>query len=422
MADRSRLHLNTVLRIVLAVLLIGLAWRALTLGMADAKSRSVPEQALRWRSEHSYALLLLAEQHLKDPAAYPQARVNALSALRAYPFEGRAYRVLAQIQDAEKKPEQAYELFQKAVRYSPRDLESHVWLLNYHLRNENADAAAHHLDRLLRMQIDLLPPLIPTIAGLAVQPKSQEALIAQMIKNPAWRSPALKTLMAQQGAAQTYAFFISRMAKAEGGLNESEQQAWLGALNQGQQWSLAYLSWANQLPAASQLELANLFNGGFEHAPLGGEFDWQFDRVPGASIDLALREGVVGKQALRVSFNDGRVAFNGVRQTLVLPTGGYRLSGLGLTENLNTEPGLVWSIQCLGSGLNLANTEPWKGNSPQWKPFSVDFVVPAEQCLAQRIELKLPARAPTEQNIGGSVWFDAMRIQKIQGLTERKPN
>ncbi|MGH8051434.1 MAG: hypothetical protein ACREPB_12310, partial [Arenimonas sp.] len=79
-------------------------------------------------------------------------------------------------------------------------------------------------------------------------------------------------------------------------------------------------------------------------------------------------------------------------------------------------------VQCMGSELSLANSEPWKGNAAQWRAFSVDFEVPANQCLAQRLQLKLPARVPSEQNIGGSVWFDAMRIQKIQRLTEPKPN
>lgn len=422
MVERLKSAPNFVLRILLLVLLLGVAWRVLSLGLADAKSRSNPEQALQWRPQHSLALFLLAEQQAKNPASHPQARKNALAALRAYPFEGRSYRLLAQIADADKNPEQAREYFEKALRYSPRDLESHLWLLNYSLRTENADAAVYHLDRLLRMQIDLLPPLIPTIAGLAVQSQAQDALIGQMTKNPPWRSPAIKTLMAQQGAAERYAVFVNRLGNAKGGLNETEQQAWLAALNQDQQWSLAYLSWANELPTAKQLELGNLFNGDFEHEPLGGEFDWQFDQIPGSTIELGFRAGAKGKKALRVSFDDRRVPFSSVRQILVLPPGSYRLSGQGLAENLRTDLGLIWSLQCMGSELHLADSQAWKGNSSEWQAFSVDFVVPAEQCLAQRLQLKLPARVPSEQSIGGSVWFDAMRIQKIQRLTERNPN
>lgn len=422
MAERSKLAADPAVKIILMLLLVGLAWRVFSLGMADTQSRFHPQQALQWKPRHSAALFLQAEQQATNANQLGEAKRNAMAALRAYPLEGRSYRILGQIADAEKKTDQAFVLYQKAVHYSPRDLDSHLWLLNYSLRTENADLAVHHLDRLLRMQIDLLPPLMPTIAGLATQPSSQDALINVMIKNPSWRLPAINTLTAQQGASTKYAVFFDRLGKTHGGLSEREQQAWLGALNLDQQWPLAYLTWASQLPAATQLELGNLFNGSFEHEPLPGGFDWQFDEVPGASIDLESRDGISGNKALHLNFEGRRVPFNGVRQTLVLPAGSYRFSGKGLAENLMTELGLVWSVQCLGSGETLATGEPWKGRSVQWQAFSLDFTVPREHCSAQSLVLKLPARIAAEQEIAGSLWFDAFRIQKIQGLTEREFN
>ncbi len=421
MAKQAKSRTALSLRLLLVFLLIALAWRVLSLGMADAKSRFAPEQALQWRSKHSSALFLLAEQQVKNPASLDAAKKNALAALQAYPFEGRAYRVLAQVADAEKKSELALSLFQKAVRYSPRDLESHLWLLNYSLRTENAVAAVHHLDKLLRMQIDLLPPLMITIGGLAVQPVSQTALIESLTKNPSWRAPAVKMMMSEQAGASRYGVFFNRLAQAKGGLSESEQATWLLALSGNQEWSLAYLSWANQLPSERQLQLGNIFNGGFEYEPLGTEFDWQFDRVAGASIERAFREGVEGEKALIVRFNDQRVPFKSVRQTLVLPAGHYRMSGLGFAEDLRTEIGLVWSIECINSGIPLANSEPLKGRSLKWVGFSVDFEVPGNQCPAQRIFLQLPARTQAEQSIGGVVWFDALRIQKTQDNAEQSP-
>jgi tetratricopeptide (TPR) repeat protein len=421
MANRPKSSAGPALRMLMVLLLIGVAWRVFSLGMADAKSRSAPEQALQWRPQHSSALFFLAEQQVKNPASFEAAKKNAIAALHAYPFEARAYRVLAQAADAEKKPELAFILYQKAVRYAPRDLESHLWLLNYSLRTEDADAAVDHLDKLLRMQIDLLKPLVPTIGGLAVRPSSQTALISSLIKNPNWRTPAMRALLSQQTAASEYALFFNRLSKAGAGLSELEQQAWLIALSHNQDWGLAYLSWANQLPSERQLQLSNVFNGGFEYEPLEAEFDWQFDYVPGASIERAFREGVQGESALRVRFDDQRVSFNSVRQTLVLPAGKYRLSGLGFAEDLRTEIGLVWSVQCMVSGIALANSEPWKGRSRDWEEFSMDFEVPASRCPAQWLLLKLPARFPSEQAIGGAVWFDSLRVQKIQGLTELKP-
>ncbi len=420
MVERSK-PTSAALRLILVFLLLVLAWRVLSLGMADANSRFAPEQALQWRPEHSSALFLLAEQQAKTPASFDTAKKNAMAALRAYPFEGRAYRILAQIADAEKKTELALALYQKAVRYSPRDLESHLWLLNYSLRTENADAAVQHLDKLLRMQIDLLPPLMVTIGGLAVQPISQSALIDSLAIKPIWRTPAMRALMSEQAAASRYGLFFSRLSKVNGGLSELEQQDWLLALNRNQEWSLAYLSWASQLPSERQLQLANVFNGGFEYEPLGAEFDWQFDHVPGAIIERVFREGAEGEKALRVRFSDQQVPFNSVRQTLVLQKGRYRLSGQGLADDLRTEVGLVWSVQCMVSGITLANSEPWKGRSENWQGFSMDFEVPDRQCPAQWLLLKLPARSESEQAIGGAIWFDALRVQKIQRLAEQSP-
>ncbi len=422
MADRPAVNIRFVIRLFLVLVLIGLAWRVLSLGVADAESRTSPEQALLWRTQHSSALFLLAEQQAKNPESQDEARKNALAALRAYPFEGRAYRILGQLADDEKQSPRAFALYQKAIRYTPRDLQSHEWLLNYSLRTGNAEAAVHHLDRLLRMKIDSLPPLLPTIGGLAALPQSQAALVNALTKNPLWREPAIKTLMAEKGAVERYSAFVSRLEKTSGGLSVQERQTWLNALNQNQQWSLAYLNWANQLPAETQLELGNLFNGSFENLPLGSEFDWQFDRTPGASIDQAFREGVEGTKALRVQFDDRRVPFNGVHQTLVLPTGSYRFSGQGLADGLRTELGLVWSIRCLEGGADLATSEAWKGMSRVWQQFSMAFEIPKSQCSAQRLELKLPARIASEQMIGGTVWFDAFRIQRIQALTERNAN
>ena len=335
MADRPALNIRFAIRILLLLLLIGLAWRVFSLGMADAQSRTSPEQALQWRAQHSSALLLLAEQQVKNPESQSEARKNALAALQA-------------------------------IRYGPRDLESHFWLMNYALRAEDAEGAVLHLDRLLRMQLELLPQLMPTVGGLAVHPSTQAILISYLEKNPSWRLPTIRTLASQKGAAEIYAGFFAQLGKMSGGLTEQEQQAWLNALNQDKQWSLAYLNWANQLPTETQLQLGNLFNGSFENPPLGSEFDWQFDRTPGASIDQAYRAGVAGTKALRVQFDDRRVPFNGVHQTLVLPAGRYSFSGQGLADGLRTELGLVWSIKCLEGGADLATSEPWKGMSRDW--------------------------------------------------------
>lgn len=423
MVERLKQNPGLLLRVLLIFGLLALAFRIFSLGMADAENLSSQERALQWRPHHALALFLLAEQQVKNPELHDEARKNAIAALLAYPLDGRPYRVLGQLAEIEKSPDRAVELFQKAVLYSPRDIESHLWLMNYSLRTENAEAAVLHIDRMLRTRPDLVPQLTPTIAGLAGNPGSQDVLIRYLAKKPLWRTHATNAMTTYKDAGQLYAVFFNKLAKSDGGLSEAEQQAWLNALNQSQQWSLAYLSWAAQLPEDRQLELGNLFNGSFEREPLGSDFDWKFDHVPGAVIDRVSREGVVGELALRINFEDRRVPFSHVKQILVLPPSRYHLSGKVLAEDLRSEIGLVWSAQCLGKGdAVLAQSEPMKGRDQDWRAFSVDFEVPRNDCPAQSLILKLPARVDSEQEIGGTIWFDGLRIQKIQGFAEQKTN
>jgi len=79
-------------------------------------------------------------------------------------------------------------------------------------------------------------------------------------------------------------------------------------------------------------------------------------------------------------------------------------------------------VQCLESGIGLGMGEPWKGQSQQWQAFSMEFDIPQDRCPAQWLLLKLPAQTPSERQISGSLWFDGLKIQRIQKLTERKPN
>lgn len=418
MADRRAAGLPFPLQVILVLALMLLGWRILTLGMADATARLNPEQALQWRLHHPAALYQLSERQVAKTETHGVARENAIASLRANPFNGRAYRLLAQIADNEKKRSLAYEFYQKAELYDPRDLETHAWLLNHALLNNDAVAAVHQIDNLLRLQDGLQTQLMPVIAGLATLQGSQKILIAALNTNPSWRLPVVRGLLMQEKAAEHYAGFFNLLTQSSNGVSAAEQQLWLSALNQGKQWPLAYLSWAVNLPATNQRELGNIFNGGFEFELLDSAFDWRFEQVPGATADRAFREGAKGQKALRVSFDDRRVVFNHVKQTLVLNAGRYKFTGQGLTANLKTERGLVWTIQCLDSGEQLAESGPWQGDAKDWQMFSVEFDVPADKCAAQSLTLKLPARVPSEEHISGAIWFDDLRIQRIQRLTE----
>ncbi len=147
----SRKIRNVLIVAVLAVL----AWRVLSLGMADHLARDKPAQALFWRSNHPEALFRMAEQSVAEKK-WPQANEYALKAVKANRLDGRALRVMAQVAEHEGDEKRAAELFNKAVALSPRDVPSHVWLLEYALRQRQAKPAAVHMDALLRVAPELV--------------------------------------------------------------------------------------------------------------------------------------------------------------------------------------------------------------------------------------------------------------------------
>jgi hypothetical protein len=120
--------------------------------------------------------------------------------------------------------------------------------------------------------------------------------------------------------------------------------------------------------------------------------------------------GSQGGLALRVEFEDRRVAFRHVRQLLALVPGTYRLEGRVRWDDLRGERGLVWTLTCAENGRVIAETDPVTGRR-DWRTFEQDLVVPAENCGGQWLTLRVPARIAAEQRLGGVAWFDDLSIQ-----------
>jgi tetratricopeptide (TPR) repeat protein len=399
----------------IAVLLIlaWLAWRAVGMGLADHFAGTDPARALAWRADHPEALLRQAERLARDPAQAAEAGAHARRALAGSPLDGRAYRVLGQLADAEGDRERAAGLFTQAVALAPLDMPSQVWLLDYHLDRRAARPALEHLDAMLRMNPNLIGPMLPVLAGLAATPEAQDPMAELLAGSPPWRSRALVRI--SQGAEDPLAVapLFERLRKAPGGLAPPELAAWLDRLVAEGQWGPAYLTWVSQLPPERQLNIGNVFNGGFEWEPAGGGFDWRIGRIRGARIARMAGDGVTGRFGLRVAFEDQRVRFNHLSQLLVLPPGLYRLQLRARPDNLRTERGLVWTVSCAEGGAVLGETAPLRG-SGAWRDLEMDFEVPVNGCEGQRLALRLPARIPAEQRIGGRVWFDDVVIARRQ--------
>lgn len=403
--------------LALAALLFA-GWRVATLGLADHYARSNPERALFWRADHPEALLARAEElgrvGPEGPPTQERAELAAefaRRALRADPLDGRPYRVLGQLAVAEGDEARAAELYTLAARRAPRDRPAHLWLLDHHLKAGRAAEAMQHLDTLLRIQPNLFTKFEPLLLALAGAPPAHAALADTLAKNPPWRARFLALASSKGEDAAAMAPLFDQLRQSPGGLADTELGPWLDRLVREGRVGQAYLLWAGQLPKEKLTALGNVYNSGFEHEPAPVGFDWRFGRVPGARIERLDTEGAGGRLALRVAFEDRRVPFAHVRQMLALPAGRYRFQARAKADSLRTDRGLVWQLACVAGGKPLGETPPLLGHTP-WRTLELAFEVPPG-CEGQWLTLRLPARIPAEQRIGGRAWFDDLKISRL---------
>lgn len=408
---RSRSPTSLFLPVLVCLTLLFVGWRVLSLGLAEHHSRNRPERALAWRVGHPVALVGAAERLASSNPS--ESRKLALAALRANPLEGRAYRVLGAMAEHRGDLSGAVKLYELASVRSPRDLPTHLWLEQHYLSTGKLSQALEHLDLLLRIEPQTQVNQYPLLRTLVALPQAHAGLAELFAKDPPWRRSFLVELSAKAEDSVAIAPFMGRLRLSSGGLDEAELSAWIERLTKDQRWGEAYLTWASTLPRPQQAELGNLFNGGFEREPSNAGFDWRFMRTPGAYVERLPVAGANGEVALRVSFEGRRVDFQHVKQLLALAPGRYRLLGRERSEGLRSERGLVWSVRCADNNQTIASSDPLKGSSP-WRPFTVDFSVPAGSCGGQWLQLAVPARIAAERRIGGSASFDDLRIVREQ--------
>lgn len=403
----GRRRVGTALAVLLTLLAGG---RLLGLGLADQWADADPEQALAWRADHPLALTRRAEQMAADGQT-TAALALARRALTRDPLAARAYRVLAEAAVASDDPQGAHALYRIVARHDPRDLASRLWLLNRHLELQDATAAVGDLDALLRAAPRLLPGLTTTVIGLASLHETQAALVAALARDPPWRASVLGLVVAQAPDRDAVARLLARLRLAPGGVDPALDQAFIERLIRDRQFAPAYLAWVAGLAPDEDRAIGNLFNGDFAEAPSNQGFDWRIDPVNGARAERLPADPPAHGLALRLAFDDQRVAFAHLRQLLLLAPGRYRFESLVKLDELHNDRGLVWEIACAEDGRVIASSAALAGTAP-WHELAFDLAVPTADCQAQWLRLRLPARIAAEQRIAGAIWFDQLRIDR----------
>ena len=393
----------------LVAILLLIAWRILSLGMADFFALNQPERAIEWRKDHPRALFRAAE---KADLAGNAAQAIALSrrALSANPLEGRAYRVLGRVAERQGDQARAVSYFQEAVRLSPRDIPTQLWLEGYFLSIGQPVEALRHIDMLLRIEPEKNWRQYTLLQKLAAFPPAHAALAAALAKRPAWREGLMVRICPlEPGSSALVAPLINRVREQPGGLSGQELSSWLPCLERDGRWGEAYLTWVSSLPNSQRSKLTNIFNGGFEDEPSGVGFDWVIGSDPSFQVERLDTPGAGGKAALRLTFSEGKVQFNHISQWLILGPGSYTFGGRYRAEGFRSDQGLVWDLRCAEGNRQIAASPPVAGLTP-WKRFDVKFEVPAQGCQAQRLQLTVPSDSGSAQRVGGRAWFDDLQV------------
>lgn len=407
--NRLRKRLDTTVRVLALFVLILVAVYIFADTAGQRLAISDPERALAVAPSEPIALNALAERQLtSNGGELSSVETLARRALLSDPLDARALSSLASVAERNGDLSRAEALMSLSAARSWRNPAAHVWLFAQAIRRGKFEEALVQADGLLRVQHwQFQASIFPVMTLFGLYPGGLEALEGSLVANPPWRPAFLRQVVGggnERLMVQLYRFLI-RSGQPPTAL---EMKPYLDRLILLARFEEAYQDWR---ATSSQGEMLTRYpyNRNFE-APLDGlPFNWVFDDVGGAEIEITEASDRGNSHALRVQFSGARAHLGRVGQLLMLTPGGYRLELAVKASNLRAERGLVWQISCARSGTVLAETEPVTRTAP-WTELEVKFSVPSSDCGAQWLRLTIPARTASESEIEGDVWFQDFRV------------
>ena len=73
---------------------------------------------------------------------------------------------------------------------------------------------------------------------------------------------------------------------------------------------------------------------------------------------------------------------------------------------------MTWQVACAAGDKTILGETPRVSGTLPWTDFEIEFEVPQSNCRAQWLRLRLAARTALEQQIGGEVFYDDIRIRR----------
>jgi tetratricopeptide (TPR) repeat protein len=398
---------------LIALVGAGIAWRIVTLGVADQhfQERKDAAAALEWDAYHPGANLMLgARERAVDPEA-ALARLQA--AVAANPGEGRSYATLGLLYEARGDAMRAEQAMDIASRLSPQRTDVQMLVGAYWMRRGDVGRALTHWDTVLRYQGGMRTQVFPELLKLASHPAHHAAFMTLLDEPVAWWPAFFAHAAAKAPDLNTVRVLFNLQLGGPNTPTAEMLRAYLARLQKEGRWLEAWFVWLNSLPKEQIRQTGYLHNGSFESVPTDLGFDWIRQKHPAVRLDTAGTYDTSGDKALRVSFRGQRVQFQHLHQYLMLPPGPYRLYGRVRPDNLQAQHGMQWALYCLGIKEPTAVSPRFRG-SEQWTRFRTEFDVPAEACPVQMLRLELAGSVRLDYDATGTIWFDSLAIERVR--------
>jgi hypothetical protein len=400
-------------RIALVVASLLIFWRIAAVGMSQHFANRIPlgdetaaAKALSWHGAQPEARLRQAQQLLdQDPVG---AAEQARSAYLANPANPQPLLVLARSAEPGAEAPQAY--VKVATQLAPVNPNIATKAAAFWLGRGDLPRALEHWSRALEADPGMSRDLFPILLQIAEDPQVRMVFADYARDPPRWWPGFFDEAARRALDVETVRFLyaLRRDARAVP-IGETERAAYIARLQREGQATEAYLVWVNGLDDARRQHLGLLFNGGFE-VPLSDlGFDWRRSKMPGVVIGTAKTFGTDGERSLHLLFQKTKGPFRHLTQDLYLQPGGYRLLGKVRPDSLKGAGGLQWALFCRPASLPVATSERFLG-SGQWRDFSFAFELP-QGCHAPQLLLQSVGERPSDHELSGAIWFDALRIR-----------
>ncbi len=372
------------------------------------------EEALRFIPHAPEVHEQLGMIYLLDPAYFDPGRAlrHFRRAVALSPRDARLWVNLGRAYEAEGDGERAAASYRQAIALAPHHFRPRWIYANFLLRREQTDAALEQLSAL----IEATPEAVENICELIWHVREGDAaLLRRLVEGrPSWIALKVSDYLMAKGRFEDAIALWRALPPGDDAAREGGRRLVRGLRRAGQ-WTLAERIWREWLRRAyGQEPTTALWNGGFEHPPVEGGFDWQM--APSPQVDVSIDEtvGYGDSRSLRVEFlAREQVRYAGVwREIVVAPATSYVLRFAYRTQEMLSPNGLYVEVVDAEDPQRLrARLAPLKA-SEAWTVVQLEFQT-TPRTRAIRLILGREPMHPLYDYIRGRAWFDAFALERI---------